>query len=64
MTTALKLCCIGHQIPLGRDKIDTDLQIQFSRDNLSSNLPISDVQTLRNTFDQMIEDGIIRTRAI
>ena len=42
ITTALKLCCIDHQI-------------QFCRDNLSSNLPISDAQTLRDTFDQRLK---------
>ena len=42
ITTALKLCCIGHQIPFGRDKINI-------------NLPISDVQTLRDTFERMLE---------
>ena len=40
ITTALKLCCIGHQIP-------------FCRDN--RNLPISDAQTLRETFEQMLK---------
>ena len=42
ITTALKLCCIGHQI-------------QFGRDMINSNLPISDAWTLRNTLDQMFE---------
>ena len=42
VTTALKLCCIGHQIP-------------FCRDNMNTNLiPISDVQTLRDSFDRML----------
>ena len=41
ITTALKLCCIGHQLPFWRDKMD-------------SNLPISDAQALRDTFKQML----------
>ena len=40
ITTALKLCCIGHQIPLVRN---------------DSKQPISDVQPLRYTFDQMLK---------
>ena len=40
ITTALKLCCIGHQIPLGRH---------------SNNQPISCAQTLTDTFDQMLK---------
>ena len=39
ITTALRLCCIGHQIP-------------FCRSN--SHLPISDGQTVRDTFDQLL----------
>ena len=42
ITTALKLCCIGHQI-------------QFCRDMININPPISDAQTLRGTFDQMLK---------
>ena len=42
ITTALKLCCIGHQIPFCRDKINSDL-------------PISDALTLRDTFDHMLQ---------
>ena len=42
ITTALKLCCIGHQIP-------------FCRDKINSHLPISDAQTLRDTFEQMLK---------
>ena len=43
ITTALKLCCIGHQIPI-------------CRDNLYRNLPISDPQTLRDTFEQILSN--------
>ena len=39
ITTALKLCCIGHQIRLCRDMIN----------------PISDAQTLGDTFEQMLK---------
>ena len=42
ITTALKLCYIGHQIPI-------------CRGNSNSNLPISDAQTLRDTFDRMLK---------
>ena len=42
ITTALKLCYIGHQIP-------------FCRDKINSNRPISDVQTLRDTFEQILK---------
>ena len=42
ITTALKLCCIGHQI-------------QFGRNMMNINRPISDVQTLRDTFDRMLK---------
>ena len=41
ITTALKLCCIGYQVPFCRVKI--------------GNLPISIAQTLRDTFDQMLK---------
>ena len=40
ITTALKLCCIGHQIP-------------FCRDKMNINLQISDAQTLRDTLFQL-----------
>ena len=42
ITTALKLCCIGHQIP-------------FCREKMNSNQSISDVQTLGDTFDQLLK---------
>ena len=42
ITTALKLCFIGHQIPICRDQIH-------------SNLLISDALTLRGTFDKMLK---------
>ena len=42
ITTALKLCCIGHQI-------------QIFRDTIKINLHISDVRTRIYTFDQMIK---------
>ena len=43
ITTALKLCCIGHQRLFCTDMINIDL-------------PISDAQTLKNsTFDRMLE---------
>ena len=41
IATALKLCCIGHQIP-------------FFRDNMNINRPISDAQILRETFDRFL----------
>ena len=41
ITTALKLCCIGHQMP-------------FCRETIRSNLPISDARTLRDTFEYML----------
>ena len=41
ITTALKLCCIGHQIP-------------FCRDMININRPMSDAQTLRDTFERML----------
>ena len=41
ITTALKLCCIGHQIP-------------FCQGKISSNRPISNAQTLRDTFEYML----------
>ena len=41
ITTAFKLCCIGHQFP-------------FCREIINDNLPISDEQTLRESFDQMV----------
>ena len=43
ITTALKLCCIGHQIPFCRNKINSE----------SINLNMD--QTLRDTFDQMLK---------
>ena len=42
ITTALKLCYIGHQI-------------SFCRDKMNINLPISDAQTLSNTSEQMLK---------
>ena len=42
ITTALKLCCIGHQIPFCRDNIDTDLLV-------------SEAQILRDTFEHMLK---------
>ena len=44
ITTALKLCCIGHQIAFRRYKINI-------------NQPISDAQTLKNIFVQMLRIG-------
>ena len=41
ITTALKLCYIGHQVP-------------FCRNNTKINQPISDSQTLRDTFNQKL----------
>ena len=43
ITTALKLCCIGHQIQFGRDMPNYFKQ------------PISDAETLRDTFDQILK---------
>ena len=43
ITTALKLCCIGHQN-----------QILFCREIMKDNFPISDVQTLRAILEQML----------
>ena len=40
ITTAIKLCCICHQIPLVRN---------------DSNQPISDAETLRDTFERMLK---------
>ena len=42
ITTTLKLCCIGHQIP-------------FCQEQISINRPIANAQTLRDTFDQMLK---------
>ena len=42
ITTALKLCYIGHQMPL-------------CQDNMDINRPISDDQTLRDTFDRILK---------
>ena len=42
ITTALKLCCIGHQIPLGRDIMNI-------------NPTISDAKTIRRIFGQMLK---------
>ena len=42
ITTAIKLCCIGHQIP-------------FYRDNMNRILQISDAQTLRDTLERMLK---------
>ena len=42
ITTALKLCCIGHQMPFYQNKKNRDR-------------PISAAQTLRDTIDQMLK---------
>ena len=42
ITTSLKLCCIGHQIPFGQETVN-------------SNQSISDDRTLGYTFDQMLK---------
>ena len=42
ITTALKLCCIGYQLP-------------FCRDAVNINLQISDSQTLEDIFEKMFE---------
>ena len=42
ITTALKLCCIGHQIP-------------FCRDVMNMDRSVSDAQTLRDTFEQILK---------
>ena len=42
ISTTLKLCYIGHQI-------------LFCRDTININRPISDAQTLRDTFEQMLK---------
>ena len=42
ITSTLKLCCIAHQIP-------------FFREIITINLQISDAQTFRDTFEQMLK---------
>ena len=43
ITTALKLCCIGHQILFCRKKINSRIP------------PTSDIQNIKDTFEQMLE---------